>query len=400
MRTAAGEMSSRRDSACGSNWGVAERFGKVLPYRKGWRLDLRPYGYLYTDQGLRFESEAHAAGVLASIRREIANGAAASDIVRRLLPKDGKQDRVRVHLERWLEAKSAREAAGELSPEHLRNLRRECRPTGYFGPLLDRSIHSLTYGVLEDWLFGLTVKGKTKRNAASDFHAFLSWLRRRGELSDLPDFPTVPTDEYLPTIISLEDQDRVIAKIPAERRGAFLAARLGLRPSEVRALNMEDYREGCLAVAHGMKGPSAHHPRRGTKSRRFRFVELDPELATWIAEYRRDAIGEAPLFVNPTGRRSGGRWLGSALRQEWNRAARSLGIHARMYEGTKHSSASAAARRGVRLEVIQQALGHADPRSTARYARLAPIASVTVLRPECNLSAGVSGLLSDSGKQK
>lgn len=92
----------------------------------------------------------------------------------------------------------------------------------------------------------------------------------------------------------------------------------------------------------------------------------------------------------------GGRWLGSALRQEWNRAARSVGIHARMYERAKHSSASAVARRGVRLEVIQQALGHADPRSAARCARLAPIASVTVLRPECNLSAGVSGLLTDS----
>lgn len=62
---------------------MAEGFGKVLPYRSGWRLALRPYGYLYTDQGLHFESEAHAVGVLASIRREIANGAAASDIVRR-----------------------------------------------------------------------------------------------------------------------------------------------------------------------------------------------------------------------------------------------------------------------------------------------------------------------------
>jgi len=119
----------------------------------------------------------------------------------------------------------------------------------------------------------------------------------------------VPVDEYLPTIISLEDQDRVIARIPAERRGAFLAARLGLRPSEVRALNMEDYREGCLVVAHGMKGPSSYHPRRGTKSRRFRFVEVDRELADWITEYRRDAIGAAPLFVNPTGAEArGGGW--------------------------------------------------------------------------------------------
>ncbi|HME70153.1 MAG TPA: hypothetical protein VKM54_09840 [Myxococcota bacterium] len=112
----------------------------------------------------------------------------------------------------------------------------------------------------------------------------------------MPDFPAVPVDEYLPTIISLEEQDRVIARIPGERRGAFLAARLGLRPSEVHALNMEDYREGCLIVAHGMKGPASYHPRRGTKSRRFRFVEVDRELADWITEYQRAALG-APLFV-------------------------------------------------------------------------------------------------------
>jgi hypothetical protein len=55
--------------------------------------------------------------------------------------------------------------------------------------------------------------------------------------------------------------------------------------------------------------------------------------------------------------------------------------------GTKHASASAAARRGVRLEVLAQALGHAQIGSTLRYARLHPMASLSLLRPECNVSA-------------
>ena len=65
-----------------------------------------------------------------------------------------------------------------------------------------------------------------------------------------------------------------------------------------------------------------------------------------------------------------------------DRAAARAGVECRMYEGTKHASASAAARRGVRLEVLQLALGHADVRSTARYSKLAPMASVAVMRPE------------------
>lgn len=41
---------------------------------------------------------------------------------------------------------------------------------------------------------------------------------------------------------------------------------------------------------------------------------------------------------------------------------------------------------GVRLKVIQHALGHADARSTARYARLAPLAPVSAMRLEATPS--------------
>jgi integrase len=57
-----------------------------------------------------------------------------------------------------------------------------------------------------------------------------------------------------------------------------------------------------------------------------------------------------------------------------------------MYEGTKHTCATHARRRGVPVDQIAQVLGHADLRSTDRHAK--PAAQVeNVLRPECTVSA-------------
>jgi len=55
-------------------------------------------------------------------------------------------------------------------------------------------------------------------------------------------------------------------------------------------------------------------------------------------------------------------------------------------EGLKHSSASAAARRGVRFHRAS-ATALLQPGHPQCYATLHPIASVTVLRPECKLIA-------------
>jgi len=271
----------------------------------------------------------------------------------------------------------------ELSSGYLRELRR-CRL--YFAPLAERSIHSINFGALEEWAVGLRVKGKTRHNILGAMHAFLRWLERRGEIDKAPEVPRTTVDEYVPSILSLEAQDSVIAAIPDERRGAFLTARLGVRPGAVRAFNCADVQGNTPVVSAAMKGPNANAPRRGPKTRRFQVVPMDGELREWIARHRRDAIGAAPLFPNPTAKNSGGRWTARALQKEWHRAAASVGVRCGMYEGTKHTSATHAPRRGVPLDQIAQALGHTDLRSTERYARLAAQME-NVLRPECTVSA-------------
>ncbi len=52
-----------------------------------------------------------------------------------------------------------------------------------------------------------------------------------------------------------------------------------------------------------------------------------------------------------------------------------------LYEGTKHSMATDALRRGVSERALQRFLGHASVQSTRRYARLADSALLEVLRP-------------------
>jgi hypothetical protein len=58
------------------------------------------------------------------------------------------------------------------------------------------------------------------------------------------------------------------------------------------------------------------------------------------------------------------------------RSGTALGVRVRMYEDTKHTSATEALRGGRRLEEVQHGLGHKDRRSTERYARHADVARV------------------------
>ena len=52
-----------------------------------------------------------------------------------------------------------------------------------------------------------------------------------------------------------------------------------------------------------------------------------------------------------------------------------------LYQGTKHSFATDAIRRGVPERHLQRFLGHASVEATRRYARLADNAMLEVLRP-------------------
>ena len=200
--------------------------------------------------------------------------------------------------------------------------------------------------------------------------------------------------DHKPEILSPEDQAAVVEEIPFPRRGAFLAALHGVRPGELRALDLKDYvhRNGRagLDVHRAVKGPNATAKIGPTKTGEAKWIPIGNELDSWIAwrvQQRRNALANPDergvehwrspaLFPNPTSRKPGRRWISNALREEWRRAAARAGVDAKMYEGTKHSAATSWLSSGMPMEFVQRMLRHRDRKSTERYGKLTDAALV------------------------
>ena len=127
-------------------------------------------------------------------------------------------------------------------------------------------------------------------------------------------------------------------------------------------------------------------PIRGTKTGKQKRLPVGEELADWIAQHVDPAgrLTQSFLFANP---RTGDPWTHRALENAWRKAIAFAGVpYVPLYEGTKHTFATDAIRRGVPERLLQRFLGHADLHSTRRYARLADNALVAVLRPDVGRS--------------
>ncbi len=358
--------------------------------RREFFLDFRPYGRVWSNRGIAITDEETARRLIEQIRGLVADGALLEAVLARYQPITAKVNSVAAWLPRWLEVRRRECAAGSLSPNYLTELERLAAPGGYFSFLADKSIHEISFGTLEDfslWLADRDLSPKSRRNYLAAFQAFLKWLKRRGEIRDVPELPLPKCDEHKPRLLAISDQDCVLAAIPEEDRGIFLSlAHLGLRPGEARALIVSDYQDGWLHVSKAFKGKSISSPIRGTKTGKPKRLPISEELREWIEARAKpeDRLQQRPLFQNP---RTGQPWPHKALQRVWSDALEDAGLPPiSLYEGTKHSFATDAIRRGVPERHLQRFLGHASIQSTRRYARLADNALVEVLRTPAHAS--------------
>lgn len=181
------------------------------------------------------------------------------------------------------------------------------------------------------------------------------------------DRPRVQRDHSATVGLTPAEVDALLAA--AERDGAPTATRnravlalladLGLRVGEVVGLDLADlgYERGHRSVRFVGKGGRA------------RARALSPGAAAALDAYlgeRRDAPG--PLFTTA----SGARLDRHAVFRLVRRLARVAGIPAWAKlspHSLRHAFATTARAEGVALEDVQDAMGHADPRTTRRYDR-------------------------------
>jgi len=344
---------------------------------------------LYSDRdSVPFEDQRHAAAVLDLIRAKVSENRSLLEVLSEYLPPSAKPNQIQDKLVGWIEWKRHETKAGDMSPTTLREYERYARDDGHFSFGGGRSIHEVTKAALYDWSMWLADRNlapKTRKNVMGAFHSFLGHLLDREEIARIPRFPWPKVPEHSPQILPPAVVDAVLAEIPEERRGPFYAmADMGLRPGEARALDVAhfDFSEGWLTVSKAVKGPRLDSPIRETKTGTIRRVPVSARLSDWIKLHvdKQGRLRQTPLFMNPATQT---RWTHSAFRRTWVAACQGAGVEGvSLYEGTKHSFATDAIRRGVPERSLQRMLGHRDVASTRRYAVLGDDALVYVLRPE------------------
>ncbi len=304
-------------------------------------------------------------------------------IARRLPRKQSPSATVGDRLDVWIEHRAAAQKSGQLSANTLRDERRFA--AGYAAPLRALLLTDLDYAVVQDWAAALLAQGKSAKtvaNALGTLRIFVRWAVARKELPAFPVWPESPKPtQYRPKLIDLEAQARVLAAIREDRRGIFLALRTGIRPSEARALNAEDWDRdrGLLFVNHAMLGQRSDAVRGPRKNRKLRApVLIDRELGEWLFAFRSSAQPGEPIFLNPDGQPVG-RYLHNALAVTWRDACKKAGVWIGLYAGLKHSTATGAQAAGASPGQLQNAMGHAEKRSVDFYAQHTEVGNLFLL---------------------
>ncbi|GAA0527646.1 site-specific tyrosine recombinase XerD [Paractinoplanes ferrugineus] len=203
-----------------------------------------------------------------------------------------------------------------------------------------------------------------KLSGLSSWYDFLVKLRAvDGNPVGGADRPYVSRDHSETVGLSPEEVDALLgvarAAGPRHRAVVTLLADLGLRVGELVGLDLSDVgvERGHRTVRFVGKG--------GRSRRRVLTVEAAAALDDYLVSR---GGGDGPLFMTSTG----GRIDRHAVFRLIRRLAREAGIPAAdrlSPHSLRHAFATAARAEGVPLEDVQDAMGHADPRTTRRYDR-------------------------------
>jgi integrase len=294
---------------------------------------------------------------------------------------------------RFIEYQRERADAGDI--EHLSVDRLRGQIEKHWKPKWEGvTVFEVSTARLDDWAHEMRKGGLSPAMTVAvlaGMRSLMSWMRRRQELSVVPDFPSIKIPEHAPRLLSREQQDAVLEEIAVERRGIFLAlADLWLRPNEGRALRPEVYepvkQRGEADPAAWMtikraagNTSSTARVRDWTKTGMVRTLPVSDRLAGWIAEYvpAHARVTQEFLFLAPRGTM----YPHGLLQRTWQRACKEAGVpEVPVREGTRHSSATIARREKWPLDLIQLFLGHADAKTSKRYSKHHDLALVDLVR--------------------
>lgn len=177
--------------------------------------------------------------------------------------------------------------------------------------------------------------------------------------------PSAPPPTSVTWIDDDETPRRIMATLPEPFNLAwFVAFTAGARVGEVFGLRLGDLDEldaGCIRLAHSWRGPLKEAKAHNLDKQKYVPAPADASavLGPWLDRRRAEGAGPEDLVFPGV--------VAHQVAYQWRRACRALGLDGlTWHHSTRTSFASRAAARGVPIDQIAAALGHA---STAMVAR-------------------------------
>lgn len=215
-----------------------------------------------------------------------------------------------------------------------------------------------TAAELRDWRAALACGEEMVKHYVGDARQFYAWAVDQGLRDDNPAerLPVPKIGRRLPRPISEEDLFTAVASAPRRiRPWLVLAGWAGLRAKEIALLRrrhvLDTASPPVLLIVHD-----------ATKGHSERIVPMAPFVLEELRSYRLPVSGFVFLRADRSGPNTP--HLVSLLS---NRFLHSLGIEATLHQ-LRHRFGTQAYRSRRDLRLVQELLGHADPRTTAGYA--------------------------------
>lgn len=256
-----------------------------------------------------------------------------------------------------------------------------CYNVGLFLRTVDKDVSELTVDDVEAFLTEKRLSGiapQTYNHYYSSIHFFYKKILKQNW--DIDDLPRMKLDHTLPTVLTREEIDRIIACTSNLKHKAIIATMYasGLRVSEAVHLHYDDI---------SRSGKSIHV--RNTKSRRDRYTILSDRALDILTEYWFEC-GRPRDILFPN--RTTGNYLSpNSINQFFKKSAEKAGITRRVTtHSCRHSFATHLLEDGTSIKYIQVLLGHIDPSSTEVYLHVSNKALLGIRSPFDNTAGGGS----------
>jgi hypothetical protein len=332
------------------------------------------------------ERSAHA--ILHQIRARVADGEALAVVLAALNGRVAAAPTIDVRIAEYVAFFEARVEQGLRSPTSLTAIKRFQRD--FFPWWAGKPMDAITTGAVEDWVTflgawrnprGGSLSLKTQKNVRDAFRAFTHWAKRRKYLAEVPHYEAIVPDPHVPDLLTIDDLVSVLAEIPWEKLGLYLAgASHALRLGELRAFTLADYRNGMLRLNKAKQGPQVGaRVGKRTKNRAGEWLQLwNPLLVEWCewriaqATPEERLRGDSALFWNPDARNDRRVWGPTAAEKWWHRACAKAGARRiKLQEATRHSTLTALG--GVLPErLLLRFSRHKDAKSASHYVMSKP----------------------------